>query len=202
MIAYVRGRVDWIGENSVVVEAGGIGYEIYMTGAALSRLSVDREVKIQTYFQVREDAMQLFGFLSRDELEVFRLLLGVSGIGPKAALGILGSIAPDDLRFAVLSDDVKTIQAAPGVGKKTAQKLILELKDKFRLEDAFEHKLEASLTSEELPEDLEDSRKEAILALAALGYGRTEAARAVGKVEGAAGLSVEEILKKALKYMV
>ena len=202
MIAYVRGRVDWIGENSVVVEAGGIGYEIYMTGAALSRLSVDREVKIHTYFQVREDAMQLFGFLSRDELEVFRLLLGVSGIGPKAALGILGSIAPDDLRFAVLSDDVKTIQAAPGVGKKTAQKLILELKDKFRLEDTFEHKLEASLTSEELPEDLEDSRKEAILALAALGYGRTEAARAVGKVEGASGLSVEEILKKALKYMV
>lgn len=202
MIAYVRGRVDWIGESSAVVEAAGIGYEIYMTGAALSRLSVDREVKIHTYFQVREDAMQLFGFMSRDELEVFRLLLGVSGIGPKAALGILGSIAPDDLRFAVLSDDVKTIQSAPGVGKKTAQKLILELKDKFRLEDAFEHKLEASMTSEELPEGLEDSRKEAILALTALGYGRTDAARAVGKVEGAAGLSVEEILKKALKYMI
>ncbi len=200
MIAFVKGRIDWIGEYSVIVEAGGIGYEIFMTGSAMSRLQVGKETKIHTHFQVREDAMQLFGFPSKDELEVFRLLLGVNGIGPKAALGILGAITPDDLRFAVLSDDVKAILAAPGVGRKTAQKIILELKDKFHLEDTLPSGLEPSAGEEELPGDLEDQRKEAVLALTALGYGKTEAAKAVSRVENASAMSTEEILKAALKF--
>ena len=119
--------------------------------------------------------MQLFGFLSKDDLQMFRLLLGVNGIGPKAALGVLAGLTADELRFAVLSDDAKTISKAPGIGKKTAQKLILELKDKLKLEDAFEKKLaheqEAAAIS---GTNILDGSKEAVEALVALGYSRTE----------------------------
>ena len=141
MISFIRGLVADTTENSVILEAGGIGYEIFMTGSSIEQASrSDGKVKIHTYFHVREDAMQLYGFLSRDDLEMFRLLLNVNGIGPKAALGVLAGLTADELRFAVLSDDIKTISRAPGIGKKTAQKLILELKDKLKLEDAFEKK--------------------------------------------------------------
>ena len=106
-------------ESSIILEAGNIGYEIFMTSSAMDRLlRTGEEVKIHTYFHVREDAMQLYGFLSKDDLQMFRLLLGVNGIGPKAALGVMSGITPDELRFAVLSDDVKTISKAPGIGKK------------------------------------------------------------------------------------
>ena len=141
MIAFVRGTAVDMTENSVIVEAGGIGYEIYMTGTDLSQIHMGEEVKIHTYFNVREDAMQLYGFRSKDDLQMFKLLLGVNGVGPKAAVGVLAGITADELRFAILSDDVKTLSKAPGIGKKTAQKLILELKDKMKLEDAFELKL-------------------------------------------------------------
>ena len=136
MIAFVRGTAVDMTENSVIVEAGGIGYEIYMTGTDLSQIHMGEEVKIHTYFNVREDAMQLYGFRSKDDLQMFKLLLGVNGVGPKAAVGVLAGITADELRFAILSDDVKTLSKAPGIGKKTAQKLILELKDKMKLEDA------------------------------------------------------------------
>ena len=129
MIAFVRGTAVDMTENSVIVEAGGIGYEIYMTGTDLSQIHMGEEVKIHTYFNVREDAMQLYGFRSKDDLQMFKLLLGVNGVGPKAAVGVLAGITADELRFAILSDDVKTLSKAPGIGKKTAQKLILELKD-------------------------------------------------------------------------
>ena len=129
MIAFVRGTAVDMTENSVIVETGGIGYEIYMTGTDLSQIHMGEEVKIHTYFNVREDAMQLYGFRSKDDLQMFKLLLGVNGVGPKAAVGVLAGITADELRFAILSDDVKTLSKAPGIGKKTAQKLILELKD-------------------------------------------------------------------------
>ena len=129
MIAFVRGTAVDMTENSVIVEAGGIGYEIYMTGTDLSQIHMGEEVQIHTYFNVREDAMQLYGFRSKDDLQMFKLLLGVNGVGPKAAVGVLAGITADELRFAVLSDDMKTFSKAPGIGKKTAQKLILELKD-------------------------------------------------------------------------
>ena len=128
-------------EVSVIVEAGNIGYEIFMTGNAMAQIHIGQELKIHTYFHVREDVMQLYGFFSKDDLQIFKLLLGVNGVGPKGAMGILSGITADELRFAVLSDDVKTLSKAPGIGKKTAQKLILELKDKMNLEDAFENKL-------------------------------------------------------------
>ena len=200
MIAFVRGTAVDMTENSVIVEAGGIGYEIYMTGTDLSQIHMGEEVKIHTYFNVREDAMQLYGFRSKDDLQMFRLLLGVNGVGPKAAVGVLTGITADELRFAILSDDVKTLSKAPGIGKKTAQKLILELKDKMKLEDAFELKLahEQEKAVAGLGE-ISDGRQEAVEALVALGYSSTDALRAVRKVTDVAPDDVEGLLKAALK---
>ena len=122
MISFIRGLVADTTENAVILENNGIGYEIFMTGSSIEQVSrIDGEVKIHTYFQVREDAMQLYGFATRDDLRVFKLLLGVNGIGPKAGLGILSALSADDLRFAVLADDAAAIAKAPGIGKKTAQ---------------------------------------------------------------------------------
>lgn len=200
MIAFVRGTAVDMTENSVIVEAGGIGYEIYMTGTDLSQIHMGEEVKIHTYFNVREDAMQLYGFRSKDDLQMFKLLLGVNGVGPKAAVGVLARITADELRFAILSDDVKTLSKAPGIGKKTAQKLILELKDKMKLEDAFELKLahEQEKAVAGLGE-ISDGRQEAVEALVALGYSSTDALRAVRKVTDVAPDDVEGLLKAALK---
>ena len=200
MIAFVRGTAVDMTENSVIVEAGGIGYEIYMTGTDLSQIHMGEEVKIHTYFNVREDAMQLYGFRSKDDLQMFKLLLGVNGVVPKAAVGVLAGITADELRFAILSDDVKTLSKAPGIGKKTAQKLILELKDKMKLEDAFELKLahEQEKAVAGLGE-ISDGRQEAVEALVALGYSSTDALRAVRKVTDVAPDDVEGLLKAALK---
>ena len=200
MIAFVRGTAVDMTENSVIVETGGIGYEIYMTGTDLSQIHMGEEVKIHTYFNVREDAMQLYGFRSKDDLQMFKLLLGVNGVGPKAAVGVLAGITADELRFAILSDDVKTLSKAPGIGKKTAQKMILELKDKMKLEDAFEIKLahEQEKAAAGLGE-VSDGRQEAVEALVALGYSSTDALRAVRKVTDVAPDDVEGLLKAALK---
>lgn len=202
MIAFVHGIAADMTENSVIVETGGIGYEIYMTGESLSQLPMGEKVKIHTYFQVREDAMQLYGFLKKDDLQMFKLLLGVNGVGPKAAMGVLSGITADELRFAVLSDDVKTLSKAPGIGKKTAQKLILELKDKLKLEDAFELKFVHEQEKAEASGDVSDGRQEAVAALVALGYSSTDALRAVRKVTEVSPDDVEGLLKAALKNML
>lgn len=200
MIAFVRGTAVDMTENSVIVEAGGIGYEIYMTGTDLSQIHMGEEVKIHTYFNVREDAMQLYGFRSKDDLQMFRLLLGVNGVGPKAAVGVLAGITADELRFAILSDDVKTLSKAPGIGKKTAQKLILELKDKMKLEDAFELKLAHEQERAAVGAgEVSDGRQEAVEALVALGYSSADALRAVRKVTDVPPDDVEGLLKAALK---
>ena len=141
-----------------------------------------------------------YGFRAKDDLQMFKLLLGVNGVGPKAALGVLAGITADELRFAILSDDVKTLSKAPGIGKKTAQKLILELKDKMKLEDAFELKLvheqeRAAVGAGEVS----DGRQEAVEALVALGYSSADALRAVRKVTDVSPDDVEGLLKAALK---
>ena len=146
--------------------------------------------------------MQLYGFLKKDDLQMFKLLLGVNGVGPKAAMGVLSGITADELRFAVLSDDVKTLSKAPGIGKKTAQKLILELKDKLKLEDAFELKLAHEQEKAEVSGDVSDGRQEAVAALVALGYSSTDALRAVRKVTEVSPDDVEGLLKAALKNML
>ena len=140
MISYIRGELAAQYEDKVIVDVGGVGYGIYMSAQSMSKLPpIGSEVKIHTYLNVKEDSMQLFGFLTVDDLNVFKLLIGVSGIGPKGGQAILSVLSPDDLRFAVMADDVKAISSAPGIGKKTAQKLIVELKDKLSIEDALEH---------------------------------------------------------------
>ena len=204
MIAYIKGEVAWIEEERIVLESGNIGYTIMMPASSFDTQDlVGKEVKIYTHLNVREDAMQLYGFLNLDELKTFRLLLGVNGIGPKAALGILSGLTTDELRFAVLSDDVKTISKAPGIGKKTAQKLILELKDKIDLEEVFETKQEHVRETEGKMESKEENaaKKDAVDALTALGYSSTEALRAVRQTGVTQDMDVETILKLALKNM-
>ena len=203
MITYIRGILEGMEEDKVIVDVGGVGYGIYMAGTAMGRLpALGKEVKIHTYLHVKEDLMQLYGFLTRDELRVFRLLIGVSGIGPKGGLGILSALGPDDLRFAVASNDVKAIQAAPGIGKKTAEKLILELKDKFDLQEAFEQKLAGNQAAAAVRQAGEpDAFQDAVQALTALGYSGTEALQAVKKVEITEGMDSEAVLKAALKHM-
>ena len=204
MISFLRGTISWVEEEKVVLDVGGLGYGVFMSGRALASLpSNGTEVLIYTYLSVREDAMQLYGFLSRDELAVFKLAISVSGIGPKGALGLLTSLSPDDLRFAVASKDVKAISAAPGIGKKTAEKLIVELKDKLKLEDALEHT--GGLSQSELAAGdsklVSSIQKEAVEALCALGYGNTEALKAVRQVEIGEDTTVEDALKLSLKFM-
>lgn len=201
MIGYIRGSIEEIEEWGLVIDRGGIGFRIFMPGALLAQqVRIGDEVKIFTYLHVKEDAMQLYGFFTKDDLEVFKLLLNVNGIGPKAALGVLSGLTADELRFAVLSDDAATIAKAPGIGKKTAQKLILELKDKFSLEEAFESKL--SHVQEKSAGSMQDGTSEAVQALVALGYSNTEALQAVRKVEGSGEMDTEEILKAALKHLL
>ena len=144
--------------------------------------------------------MLLYGFLTADDLRLFELLLGVNGVGPKAGLGILSALSADELRFAVLSDDAAAIAKAPGIGKKTAQKLILELKDKLSLEDAFEKKL-AHDQGLDAPAAMDES-SEAVMALTALGYPSSDALRAVRAVEGHETMEVEQLLKAALKNLL
>ena len=204
MISYIRGELAAVQEQKAIVEAGGIGYGIYMSQQTLSMLpAVGEEVKIHTYLNVREDAMQLYGFLTGEDLQVFRLLIGVSGIGPKGGLGILSALGPDDLRFAVASNDVKAIQTAPGIGKKTAEKLILELKDKLKLEDALENTVNAVQNTADTSAGMANEMTgEAVQALVALGYGNTEALKAVRQVEITEEMSVEDVLRQSLKYML
>lgn len=202
MIAYIKGELTEVFEDTVVVETNGIGYNIRVPGSVLDRLpSVGSSVRIYTYLYVKEDAMNLFGFLNRDDLSVFKLLLNVSGIGPKGALAILSTIGPDDLRFAVLSEDVKTISSAPGIGAKTAKRLIIELKDKLKLAEVFETAL-ANKEKASSENDVLLARNEAVEALVALGYASAQAMKAVQQVENAEEKDSEQILKEALKKLI
>lgn len=202
MISYVRGELAAVEKDKVIVDVGGVGYGVFMPEASMGMLpQMGEEIKLHTYLNVREDAMQLFGFLTRDDLEIFRLLIGVSGIGPKGGLSILSKLTADDLRFAVLSGDAKAISSAPGIGKKTAEKVIIELKDKLDLEEMLEPK-DISSSAEPVGGSLTgEIQTEAVQALVALGYGSTESLRAVKKVDPEQAKTVEGILKQALKNL-
>lgn len=204
MIAYIKGKLEEVRPAAVVVETGGMGYEINVPGSTADELQgqLHTEVKVYTYLQVREDGVALFGFSTRDALEVFKLLITVSGIGPKGALGILSAMSTDDLRFAVLAGDTKAISKCPGIGAKTAGKLILELKDKFKLEDAFEEKWEKSAVPAGAHGAEESVRKDAIEALTALGYAPSDAIKAVRAVTITDGMGTEDVLRLSLKQML
>ena len=202
MIAYLKGIIVEVTESRLILDVNDIGYLIYISGRDASNMpGRGEEVKIYTYLNVKEDAMQLFGFLTVDDLNVFKLLIGVSGIGPKGGQAILSVLSPDDLRFAVMADDVKAISSAPGIGKKTAQKLIVELKDKLSIEDALEHAITEDGALKAQMSTGGEIQSEAVQALVALGYGNTEALKAVKQVEITPDMQVEELLKRALKFM-
>ena len=202
MISYIRGTLAEKNEDSAVVEAHGVGYQIFVPVPVLSELPpLGESVKIYTYFSVREDGMSLFGFLSRQDLAMFKQLIGINGIGPKSALGILSALRPDVLRMAVASGDAKTISRAPGVGPKTAQRIILDLKDKIRPEDVLAGGLEESLAVPEEISGVGQAGKEAVEALTALGYSAAEAAGAVKKVKITEEMTAEDVLKGALRHL-
>ncbi|RGY97809.1 Holliday junction branch migration protein RuvA [Clostridium sp. AM58-1XD] len=201
MISYVRGSLAEVSGDRIIIEAGYIGYEISVPLSVMEKLPpIGSEMKIHTYMQVREDGISLFGFLHKQDMDMFKQLIGVSGIGPKGALGILSALSPDSLRLAIISGDAKSISRAPGVGNKTAQRIILDLKDKVKSEDILNE-----VFAEEIPEAgmsaVGRAGKEAVDALVALGYSSMEAARAVKRVEIGEDMTAEDVLKASLKYL-
>ncbi len=199
MFEYIKGSVEYISEDGIIVENNNIGYRIITSSFVANRVKLHEQTCIFTYMHIREDDLSLYGFLSRDEVKVFKLLISVSGIGPKGAIAIMSALSIDELRMAVLSDDHKAIAKANGVGTKTAQRVIMELKDKFKLEDVFD---DMSL-SDDLPETLSnDNISETVMALVSLGYSNVDALRAVRKVANHDTLTVEELLKETLKNLI
>lgn len=187
-------------EDMIVVEAGSVGYNIRVPLSVIDGLpGIGEEVRIYTYLQVREDAMSLYGFLTRQDLKMFRQLLGVNGIGPRGALGLLSALRPDDLRLAIISGDVKAISRAPGIGSKTAQRLILDLKDRISVDEMIPRQ-EAALEAKSRG-GLGEAGNEAVSALVTLGYSAMEASRAVRQVEITESMTTEDVLKASLKYM-
>ena len=196
MYAYINGRIADKANNYVVIDNGGMGYKIFMSPSVIEKLpDVGEFQKIHTYYYVREDVISLYGFLTNEELRMFELLLSVSGIGAKSAIQILSSITPSSFALAVISNDVSKIVKIPGIGSKTAARIILELKDKLKTEQAISK-------NEQVKEAIHESEKdtEAVVALQVLGYTRKEIEKALEKFE-TQNLTVEEIIKKALSIL-
>ena len=205
MVAYVNGILESIEEGNAVVDVNGIGINVNISGSTMDRMpGIGEVVKLYTYTNVKEDAFTLFGFLSRDELGLFKLLITVNGIGPKGGLAILSVMSPDDLRFAIIAGDSASIAKAPGIGKKTAERITLELKDKIKVtEDSLLSQGGDSIGGE-LSGENSSAKDETVAALVALGYNQSDAMRAVRKVLGSdagAAADTEDLLKLALKEM-
>lgn len=199
MIGFVQGKVDAISEDNVVIDTGGIGYNIRISAKTAQELpGIGQEVRLYTYTSVREDGISLFGFLSRDSLDIFKKIITVNGIGPKGGLAVLSVMSADELKFAIISGNAQAITKAPGIGKKTAERVILDLKDKISVEDTQIQKEIAAYTG--LPQTGK-AQNEAVEALTALGYSASDALHAVRQIEHAEEMDVEVILKLALKNM-
>ena len=196
MFAYIKGSLEVKSINYVVVENNGIGYKIYMSAKSLGTIgNVGDQVKVYTHYHVREDDISLYGFISEEDLRMFEILISVSGVGVKSALTMLSDITPSSFALAVINDDVTRLTKVPGVGKKTAQRLILELKDKLKSEDI--------TCGEAEVEECKNNcviNNDAIVALQVLGYCKKEAETALEKID-IQGLSVEETIKQALKIL-
>lgn len=200
MFYYLNGTVAHIAPYLAVIDCGGVGYACKTTSHTLGSLTVGKAGKLYTYLNVREDAMELYGFSTEEELNCFRMLIGVSGVGPKAALSILSAAPPERLALAIITGDEKALTTAPGIGKKIAQRIILELKDKLAKGQL------GGMTGESfggsgvtvIPEN---KLSEASAALAVLGYSQSEIAVALKNID-LDGLTLEQIIKQALKKMV
>ncbi len=201
MYAYLNGIIADIEEDNCIIDVNDIGYNVQISGQTMTRLpGIGERVKLFTYTNVKEDALQLYGFLSKADLEMFKKCITVSGIGPKGALGLLSAMDADDLRFAIISQDVKAISKAPGIGKRTAERLILELKDKLTIDDTMIDKEITAYNGGALTID-DAQKKEAVEALVALGYGQTESLKAVNAVPGGENMDAGALLKAALKKL-
>lgn len=202
MYSYIKGTLEEIGDGEIVIDNHGIGYLILTPASIINFLpSIGENIKIYTYLHVKEDAMTLFGFLTKEDLNLFQLLLTVNGIGPKGALAILAVMTTEDLRFAIFAGDAKAIAKAPGIGAKTAQRVILELKDKLKIEDVLEDASQNKLNSITTVAGGSSTKKNAIEALVALGYSSTEAAKAVSQISITEDMTVEDILDEAFKKL-
>ena len=200
MYAYFKGKLAYVGDESIILDVHDVGYRILLSPASIAFLpQIGEEVQLYTYTSVREDAIWLYGFLSHEDLEIFKKCITVSGIGPKGGMSILSVMDADALRFAIISGDAKAIAKAPGIGSKTAQRLILELKDKISVEETLVNREVDGVRITASVND--DTSKEAVEALIALGYSSSEALKAVKTVENAAEMNVEAVLKAALKNM-
>ena len=196
MYEYIKGIFKSIEKEYIVIECGDIGYKILTSGSTISNMpSIEEKVKIYTYQVVREDFIGLYGFLTKEEIEMFTLLIGISGVGPKAALSLMSIANVATLKYAIITEDDKLITKAPGIGKKTAQRIILELKDKIGVSDAIDDQgilIERTENSEKIGE--------ALGALIALGYSDKEAEKSLEKVDKTK--SVEEIIKECLRILM
>ncbi|MBQ3795019.1 MAG: Holliday junction branch migration protein RuvA [Butyrivibrio sp.] len=205
MIAYVNGILESIEEGIAVVDVNGFGINVFISGSTMDRMpGIGENVKLYTYTNVKEDAFTLFGFLSRDELNLFKMLITVNGIGPKGGLSILSVMSPDDLRFAIMAGDSKSISKAPGIGKKTAERITLELRDKIKVSED-DMLGGSSIGALDIAIDgAYPARDETVAALVALGYNSAAAMKAVRKVlteNPEASENTEKLLKLALKEM-
>ncbi len=196
MYAYIKGTLEEKTKDSIVVDVNGIGYRIFLSEQSMSKLGELGEIiKVYTHYHVREDNISLYGFLSNEELKMFELLIQVSGIGAKTAITMLSNITPSQFAVAIITDDIKTLTKIPGVGSKSAQRMILELKDKLKAEDAIAKDTEVK---EEKANN--ENAEEAIQALQILGYNKGIINRALEKLD-VDGLSTEDIIKLALKHL-
>lgn len=204
MISYIKGIVTFIGENNIILDNNGIGYDICMPSKDLSSIYLNDEIQVFTFLQVKEDGFSLFGFLDKNEIDLFKKLIGVSGVGPKTAIGCFSLYSSSDILFSILSDDYKNLSKVPGLGIKTAKKIILELKDKISLPDAVSAKGsedEGLKTGEKSASLDENNKNDAILALQALGYGSSEILKALSRIKVSEDMSTESIIKSLLKLL-
>ncbi len=197
MFSYIKGTLELKTLNYIVIDVNGVGFKIFMSESAIQRLDeTGKNIKIYTHMQVREDDISLYGFITNEELRMFELLLSVSGVGAKSAINMLSSITPSKFALAVISNDVKTLTKIPGIGTKSAQRIILELKDKLKTEE--------SITKDDIEiknSIIEDNKlEEAIQALKVLGYTRQEIENVIKKID-TTNLSIEDIIRKALGYL-
>lgn len=197
MYAYIKGTLEEKAKDSIVIETAGIGYKIYISEKTMMTLGeLGEKIKIYTHYHVREDNISLYGFTSNEELKMFELLLQVSGIGAKTAITMLSNITPSQFALAVISNDIKELVKIPGIGTKSAQRMILELKDKLKVENAIEEKSETK--TEEISNV--EAINEATQALQILGYNKAEIKRVFEKIQ-LKNVSTEEIIKSALKNL-
>lgn len=196
MIAYVKGKLDTKTNAFIIVDVQGIGYRVFMPAKSIEKLGeIGEVVKVYTHYYVREDNISLYGFSSNEELRMFELLISVSGVGAKSAIAMLSEINPSSFALAVITDDISKLVKIPGVGKKTAARIILELKDKLKTETALEQAEEVNISIE-----TDNNTSEAIAALQVLGYTRKEIEKVFEKIN-TKNLELEEIIKTALKYL-